>query len=174
MTEIRETIQEVLGSTPGHVFCESIPLCVGHLREWADRLERRQELIEASLSEFEGLLKYTEQLSVELEKSKPNTEVHVKVSEALKESFSSMSKKMKALKAMYVVASDELSPPEQLEHSLLSVEDYRSSAVDFSEYYRKLFRSWNFSDSEKKTSKAKKSEQDKGRSKSPRRSAARS
>ena len=172
MTEIREAIQEALGPSPGHALCDALPQCVSNLRTWADRLERRQESIAASISEFEELLKYSEQLSFELEKSKPNTEVHIKANEALKESFNSMTKKLKAVKSMYVAASDELSPPVTLEQSLLSAEEYRSSAIQFSEYYRKLFRNWDFPEAERKTSKTRKSDQERGRSKSPKRSAA--
>jgi chaperonin cofactor prefoldin len=154
---------------------ESLPRCTNLLRAWADKLEKRHEQFCSLEGDFGALFSHTEQLSSELEKSRPNAPVYKNAGDALKKAVSRTAKVLKEMLVSLEAIKGELSPPSQYESIFDSTEKCLSECYEYAEAYRESCQNFDVSGDgaaavDKKERKEKKKDKEKKRSNSPKRS----
>lgn len=170
MTDLTSVLQQLAHAHAEHDLSEPLSRSIVALKSWAERLEKRQQLLLEKKQDFEGLLSYTEQLSLELDKSKPQSSVALSRQESLRKAVSKLSKTLRDMTDTSTALEEELAPTERLENALLSVEERREQSVQLYAHYRDVLRSTELSTSSEKRER-KRSDREK-RSSSPKRLAA--
>lgn len=170
MTDLTSVLQQLARAHAEHDLSEPLSRGIVALKSWAERLEKRQQLLLEKKQDFEGLLSYTEQLSLELDTSKPQSSVALNRQESLRKAISKLSKTLRDMNDMATALEEELAPTERLEHALLSVEERREQSAQLYGHYRDVLRSTELSTSSEKRER-KRSDREK-RSSSPKRLAA--
>ena len=169
MTEARGILQHLSEASAEHDVSDALSKCILSLKAWTDKLEKRQQLLNEKRQDFEGLLGYTEQLSVELEKSKPNSSVSTNVQESLKKAVHRLTKSLKEMSELFGALEEDLAPSEKLEHALLSVEEHREHGTQTFDHFREVLKTLELPVGERRAKK--KSDREK-RPSSPKRLAA--
>ena len=172
MVEARAILSEALSSHVSTGVCEQLAKCIAALQTWEASLQRRLDCCQAAHEDFQDLVKYSEQLCVEMEKSKRDAPVYQNAQEALKKSFSRLAKLLKDMDAHYAGVADDLAPPEKLEASLLAGDEAREMTQQHLAHCYQLFASHEFPEVERRSSRVKRSDQEKRRSSSPKRAVA--
>jgi len=161
--------------TPFQSVVESLPKCANLLRAWADKLEKRHEQFCSLEDDFAALFSHTEQLSSELEKSRPNAPVYKNAEDALKKAVSRTAKVLKDMLVSLEAIKGDLSAPSQYGPIFDSTEKCLSDCHEYAEAYRESCQNFDVSGDgtvmvDKKERKDKKKDKEKKRSNSPKRS----
>lgn len=173
MKDAKTAIVALAEANLGLELSNEIPRCVALLRQWADRLEARGVSLNKSLAETQDMIQYA---ASQLEKmegcSREDSSVFRTACSSLKVSCNSLARTLKDVKQESSAAQTDLSPPEKLEEGLLRAEDAGDQLTKLSEVFRERLRACDFSEHERRSSKAKKSDQEKRQRSPTRRSAA--
>ena len=153
---------------------ESLPKCAALLRVWADKLDKRHEHFASLESDLGDLFSHTEQLSLELEKSRPNAPVYKNAEDALKKAVNRTAKVLKDMQSTLDAMKTELSPPSQYGAVFDHAEKCLSECYEYADSYREGCKNFEtvgeILPSEKKEKKSKKADKERKRSNSPKRS----
>ena len=174
MTSNRAQTKEATIDPPLLGVIEGLPRCATLLRTWADKIEKRHEHFCSLENDLGALFAHTEQLSSELEKSRPNAPVYKNAEDALKKAVTRTAKVLKDIQTSVDVIKNELSPPAQYQNVFDNAEKCLSDCSEYAEAYREGCKHFEVSGevlaTEKKEKKTKKTEKEKKRSNSPKRS----
>jgi hypothetical protein len=153
---------------------ETLPKCAALLRVWADKLDKRHEHFASLESDLGDLFSHTEQLSLELEKSRPNAPVYKNAEDALKKAVNRTAKVLKDMQSSLDAIRAELAPPSQYDTVFDNAEKCLSECYEYAETYREGCKNFEAAGeilpTEKKEKKSKKAEKERKRSNSPKRS----
>jgi len=167
------TTQSRSADPPVQAVLDAVPKCVAVLRAWADRLERRRESFLALEGDLGALLAHTEQLSAELENSRPTAPVHKNAVTALRGAVTRTAKVFKEMQGSLEGIKDDLMPPSQFRQLFEGADRIVEECSDYVEANREGCLNCEAGDaaasSEKKEKKAKKAEKERKRSNSPKR-----
>lgn len=162
---------------PLRAVVETLPKFVSLLRAWADKLEKRQETFSSLQSDLSDLFAHTEQLSTELEKSRPTAPVYKNAEDALKKAVARTAKVLKDLQGSVEAIKVDTSPPANYPGLFDHVESALNECIEYTEAYREGCKNFETSGDvtagggggEKKDKKAKKETKERKRSSSPKR-----
>jgi hypothetical protein len=143
---------------------ESLPKCAMLLRAWADRLQQRHERFAALEVDLGALSAHTEQLSAELENSRPTAPVYKNAGSALKGALARSSKVLKEMHGCLEGARDELEAPTQFSALFETASRAMDECLEYVDAYRESCR--NFEAGELPVVKEKKQKKDKERKRS--------
>ena len=143
---------------------ESMPKCAMLLRAWADRLQQRHERFAALEVDLGALSAHTEQLSAELENSRPTAPVYKNAGSALKGALARSSKVLKEMHGCLEGARDELEAPTQFAALFETAGRAMDECLEYVDAYREGCR--NFEAGELPVVKEKKQKKDKERKRS--------
>lgn len=161
---------------PLRAVVETVPKFVSLLRAWADKLEKRHETFSSLESDLNDLFAHTEQLSTELEKSRPTAPVYKNAEDALKKAVARTAKVLKDLQGSVEAIKTDLSPPASYDGLFDHVESALKDCIEYTEVYREGCKNFETSGDilasggERKDKKAKKENKERKRSSSPKRS----
>jgi len=172
MASNRSQSQDVDAPLQGVI--DSLPKCATLLRVWADKLEKRHSHFCALEADLGALFAHTEQLSLELEKSRPNAPVYKNAEDALKKAVNRTAKVLKDMQSALDVIKAELAPPSQYGAVFANAESCLSECYEYADTYREGCKNFETSgevvSSEKKEKKNKKAaDKERKRSNSPKR-----
>lgn len=160
---------------PLRAVVETLPKFVSLLRAWADKLEKRQETFSSLQSDLSDLFAHTEQLSTELEKSRPTAPVYKNAEDALKKAVARTAKVLKDLQGSVEAIKADVSPPANYPGLFDHVESTLNDCIEYTEVYREGCKNFDASGDvtagcgEKKEKKTKKDTKERKRSSSPKR-----
>jgi chromosome segregation ATPase len=154
----------------------SLPKCVTFLRQWADKLEKRYQDFASSEKDLSELVTHTEQLSVEIEKSRPNAPVYKNAQDALRKAVSRTGKVLKELQLQLEQTKADLLPTDQFRDTFEFADQKLEECTSYVEEYREGCKSLEATEATSGTSvpntvssKEKKLHKEKKRSTSPKR-----
>jgi uncharacterized protein YjcR len=153
MADLTIALQQLSHAYSEHDLSEALAKSIAALRTWAERLEKRQETLLEKKQDFEGLLSYSEQLSLELDNSKPQSSVSLNRQEALRKAVGRLSRSLRDMADLTASLEEDLAPSERLEHSLLSLEERREQSSQIFLHYRDVLKGMELAGSEKKERK---------------------
>jgi hypothetical protein len=159
------------GADPAvHAVLEVLPKCVAVLRAWADRLEQRHERFSALEADLSALFAHTEQLSAELENSRPTAPVYKNAGSALKSAVARSAKVLKDMHTCLDGAKDELDPPTQFRSLIEAGDKVMNACIQYVDEYREGCRAFEAGEMPAKDAQSdKKHKKDRKRSNSPKR-----
>ena len=157
------------GSDPAvQAVLESLPKCAALLRAWADRLQQRHERFSALEADLGALFTHTEQLSAELENSRPTAPVYKNAGSALKSAVTRSAKVLKEMRSCLEGVKDELEPPTQFRHIVEGTDKTVDECLEYVDAYREGCRAFDTSEPVKEKND-KKMKKERKRSTSPKR-----
>ena len=132
------------GSDPAvQAVLESLPKCAALLRAWADRLQQRHERFSALEADLGALFTHTEQLSAELENSRPTAPVYKNAGSALKSAVTRSAKVLKEMRSCLEGVKDELEPPTQFRHIVEGTDKTVDECLEYVDAYREGCRAFD-------------------------------
>jgi hypothetical protein len=115
---------------------EGLPKCAGILRAWAEKIEKRHEQFHALGTDLGALFAHTQQLSSELDKSRPNAPVYKNAEAALKKAIARTAKVLKDMQVSLEAMQIDLMPPSQYGSLFDAAAQSLPDCMDYVDAYR--------------------------------------